>query len=176
MHIRPANLADLTRCYHIDGAFETEYVWQVDEREEEESIAVTFRMIKLPRSVRVPYPRWGEGLLDQWERGDCVLVAELDGDVVGYTVMSLQPDRDLGWVDHLVVAPAWRRRQVGTELLYAAHGWGAARGVRRVMMAVQSKNFPAIRFCQGHGLSFCGFNERYFANLDIALFFGGMLR
>ena len=61
-------------------------------------------------------------------------------------------------------------------LLRAAHEWGAQRGVRRLMLAVQSKNDPAVRFCRKLGLSFCGFNERYFVNLDIALFFGGFLR
>ena len=176
MQIRPANLADLTRCYHISGAFDTDHVWQIDQRVEEESIAVNLRLARLPRPVKVAYPRWGEGLLDQWERGDCVVVAELDNEVVGYAVMALQSDRDLGWVDHLVVAPEMRRRGIGTTLLYAARDWGAERGIRRVMLALQSKNHAAVRFCQKQGLQFCGFSERFFPNLDIALFFGGTLR
>jgi len=176
VHIRPANLADLSRCYHISGAFATDYVWQVDQRAEEDVITVTLRLVRLPRPLKASYPPWGEGLLDQWERGDCVLVAENGQDILGYTVMSLQPDRELGWVDHLLVAAPARRQGIGTALLRAAHEWGAQRGVRRVMLAVQSKNDPAVRFCRKLGLSFCGFNERYFVNLDIALFFGGFLR
>jgi hypothetical protein len=36
---------------------------------------------------------------------------------------------------------------------------------------MQTKNYPAISFCQKHGMTFCGFNDRHFANQDIALFF-----
>lgn len=176
MHIRAANLADLSRCFHISGVFETDHVWQVDQRVEEDVITVTLRLVRLPRPLKASYPPWGEGLLDQWERGDCVLVAEDEHEILGYTVMSLQPDRELGWVDHLVVTAPARRHGVGTTLLRAAHEWGVQRGVRRIMLAVQSKNHPAVCFCRKHGLAFCGFNERYFANLDIALFFGGFLR
>ncbi len=176
MHIRPANLADLSLCYHISGAFETSHVWQVDQRVEDDAVAVTLRLTRLPRPVKAVYPQWGEGLLEQWERGDCVLVAEDENDILGYTVMSLHLDHGLGWVDHLVIAAPARRRGIGAQLLRAAFEWGLQRGVRRLMLPVQSKNHPAVCFCRKQGLVFCGFNERLFANGDIALFFSGFLR
>ena len=46
-----------------------------------------------------------------------------------------------------------------------------------MMLALQSKNDPAIEFCTQLGLGFCGYSDRYFANRDIALFFaGGVLK
>ena len=40
-----------------------------------------------------------------------------------------------------------------------------------MMAVVQSKNFPAISFLQKHGFKFSGYNERYYRNQDIALYF-----
>ncbi len=40
-----------------------------------------------------------------------------------------------------------------------------------MMAAVQSKNYPAINFLQRNGFTFCGYNERYYRNQDIAVYF-----
>jgi len=40
------------------------------------------------------------------------------------------------------------------------------------MAILQSKNHPAISFFQRHGFKFCGYNERYYRNQDIGLYFG----
>jgi hypothetical protein len=41
---------------------------------------------------------------------------------------------------------------------------------------MQSKNYPAIAFCKKQGMAYCGYSDRYYANQDIALFFGLHLR
>ena len=41
---------------------------------------------------------------------------------------------------------------------------------------MQSKNYPAISFAQKQGLAFCGYNDRYYASQDVALFFGMTLK
>lgn len=173
MFIRPALLHDLHECFNLDSSYETDCVWQLEQREEESGISVALRKARLPRPMRVVYPPLGGELLNRWEQGGCVLVAELDGQVRGYLDMSLQRDQKLGWVHHLTVDRPYRRRGLGTALVQEAIRWGQQRAVRRMMFAVQSKNHPAIRFCQQLGFDFCGFNDRYFSNRDIALFFVG---
>jgi hypothetical protein len=37
---------------------------------------------------------------------------------------------------------------------------------------MQSKNYPAMMLAQKHGYEFCGYNDRYYPNQDIALVFG----
>jgi hypothetical protein len=37
---------------------------------------------------------------------------------------------------------------------------------------MQTKNYPAIQFARAQGFVFCGFNDHYYMNQDIALFFG----
>jgi hypothetical protein len=41
-----------------------------------------------------------------------------------------------------------------------------------MMTVVQSKKYPAICFLEKNGFDFCGYNERFYRNQDIALYFG----
>jgi hypothetical protein len=36
---------------------------------------------------------------------------------------------------------------------------------------MQSKNHPAMMLAQKYGYEFCGYNDRYYSNQDIALVF-----
>jgi hypothetical protein len=58
----------------------------------------------------------------------------------------------------------------------AAQAAAARRALRHLSVEVPTKNYPAICFCQRNNLTFCGFNDRYFANQDVALFFGQAVR
>ena len=66
--IRPAIATDIKILVAIDHNYSTDYVWQMEIQAEEEKIGVNFREIRLPRSVRVEYPRpvRGEG----WRHGE----------------------------------------------------------------------------------------------------------
>ena len=75
------------------------------------------------------------------------------------------------WVNDLVVAKGARRTGVGSALLKAVAYWGHDQQMKWLILEMQTKNYPAISFCQKHGMTFCGFNDRHFANQDIALFF-----
>jgi len=44
-------------------------------------------------------------------------------------------------------------------------------GLSQAMTVIQSKNFPAIKFLERNGFAFCGYNERFYRNLDIGLYF-----
>ena len=173
MFIRSAFRDDLHDCIGLDSSYETDCVWQLEQREDEAGISVALRKVRLPRPARVTYPPLGWELLSRWEQGGCVLVAELDGQVRGYVDMSLQRDHKLGWLHNLVVDRSYRRLGLGTALVQEATRWGQQRSVRRMMFVLQSKNHPAVLFCQHLGFAFCGFNDRYFANRDIAIFFAG---
>lgn len=172
MRIRPAELADLNACILLDGSYQTDHVWQMEQREQDGEISISFRQVALPRVVTVAYPAVDAALVTHWQRGDCVLVAELDNEVLGFWDMTALADQGLGWVHHLVVARAYRRRGIGSALLRHGARWAQANGLERMMFVVQSKNYPGICFCQKFGFEFCGFSDRYFGNQDIALLFG----
>ena len=189
MLIRLANLPDLNLCLALDADSQTDHVWQMEEREEREGIVVRFQTVRLPRVMRVTYPRDREDLLLSWQNGSTILVAseppepETDvewaepteshepASVYAYCQLDIAEWQRTGWVNHLIVDRRMRRRGIGTELMKASMAWARYKQLQRLMVVVQTKNYPGISFCQKHGFSFCGFNDRYYPNRDIALFF-----
>jgi GNAT superfamily N-acetyltransferase len=171
MIIRPVELTDLNACLALEHSYVTNYVWQMEESEGAGEISVVFRTVRLPRSMRVKYPKDYDNLLESWRRGQCFLVAEEDGAVRGYLDMSVQSWHLTGWVDNMAVAKEYRRQGVATALIRKASEWARQQGLNKLMLEIQTKNHPAICFSQKNGFAFCGFNDRYYTNQDIALFF-----
>lgn len=176
MIVRPATLADLNACLVLDHAGQTGHVWQMKVQETESQVGVTFHTVRLPRRMRVEYPRNLEQLVEDWQRGEGFLVAEVDGEVRGYVDLLVQPWQHMGWVANLAVDRGYRRRGIGTLLMHHAHQWSLELGLRSLLAEATTKNYPALCFYQKLGFRFCGFNDHYYTNQDITLFFVRMLR
>jgi GNAT superfamily N-acetyltransferase len=176
VQVRPAASADLPHLTALDHGYSTDYVWQMDVREEGGQIGVTFRAVRLPRSVRVAFPREAQQLIEAWNRRVCFLVAEEAGQIKGYLNLILGAAPETGWVADFAVDRRFRRNGVGSVLLASAAHWARQNGLRRLILETQSKNYPAIRFAQKHGMAFCGYNDRHYPNQDVALFFGMNLK
>jgi GNAT superfamily N-acetyltransferase len=172
MIVRMAELADLNVCYDLDASFTTDYVWQMQAHEGERSLEVRFDTVRLPRPMKVNYPRHPDELLPNWRRGECFLVAADDhGQTVAFLDLAAQAWHNTGWIRNLVVHRRFRRQGVAGALLRAARHWSLDNGLSKMLLETQTKNYPAIRFAQKHGFVFCGYNDRYFSNGDIAIFF-----
>ncbi len=171
MHIYRADLRDLAACLALDASYETDHVWQVTQAQEDDQVHTRFRVSPLPRAMRVAYPSWGEGLLAHQERGDLILVAAEAAEVRAYINQETQPDQGLAWLHHLVVAPAYRRKGLGGQLLARGIQHARQAGLTQMMTLVQSKNYPALKFLERNGFGFCGYNERFYRNKDIGLYF-----
>ncbi|HET7376853.1 MAG TPA: GNAT family N-acetyltransferase [Anaerolineae bacterium] len=173
--VRSARADDFPQCLAIDPNFSTDYVWQMDSRSEAGQIAVAFRSARLPRSMQVNYPRDAKSRAANWPTCAAMLVGTRDHRVIGYAAISKHTPQSAAWLDDLVVAQSARRGGVGSALLEAAGRWGRAQRLKWLILEMQTKNYPAICFCQKHGLTFCGFSDRHFPNQDIALFFAQAL-
>jgi ribosomal protein S18 acetylase RimI-like enzyme len=179
MIVRPAEMEDLESCLNLDHSYRTAHVWQMDVHEAKAGVTVNFRTVRLPRPVVVKYPRGREEMQSAWHRRDCFLVAEAgDGDgppgarpIVGYLTMDACDWHKTGWVADLVIAPEHRRKGIATQLLQAGKDWARKTGLRRLTVETQTKNHPALCFLERLAFSFCGYNDQYYANQDIALFF-----
>jgi ribosomal protein S18 acetylase RimI-like enzyme len=172
MTVRKGDLKDLNACVLIDNTYETDYVWQLQGEEKPyEEMVITFRTIRLPRSMRVNPPRDADYLLEDWERGECFLIAEEGDEIRGYLDLTVQAWQRTGWINDMAVPKRYRRQGTGTALVRAALRWARNRGLRAVMLETQTKNYPAICFFRKHGFTFCGFNDQYYSNQDIAVFF-----
>jgi GNAT superfamily N-acetyltransferase len=178
IQVRPAELEDLARLAEMDQSYGTDYVWQMDHRDDAAAgqILITFRPVRLPRPMRVTMSRAASRLVDDWNRRVCFVVAVQDGVIKGYLNLTLAPAPDTAWVSECVVDRQFRRAGVGSVLLAAAGQWAQSNRLKRLMLEMQSKNYPAICFAQKHGFVFSGYNDRYYPNQEVALFFGLALK
>ena len=174
--IRPANSNDLPRLMAMDHTCFSDYVWQLEFRSEAKRVSVNFHEVRLPRSVSVMYPRNPLTLADEWTKRDTVLVAMQGATPVGYISAVEEHVSARAWIADLVVEPEVRRQGAASALLAAIQAWALERGVRRVILEMQSKNYPCICLAQKFGYEFCGYNDRYYPTQDVALFFGRALK
>jgi ribosomal protein S18 acetylase RimI-like enzyme len=176
MIIRPATLADLNACLSLNHSAITDHVWQMNVQETESTVGVTFDTVRLPRRMRAEYPRNLDQLVEDWQRGEAFLTAEVDGEVRGYVDLLARPWQRLGWVANLAVDREYRRRGIGTALMSHARRWAREQGLQEILAETTTKNYPALCFYQKLGFQFCGFNDHYYTNQDIALFFVQVIR
>jgi GNAT superfamily N-acetyltransferase len=176
MIIRTATLADLNACLFLAHDSVTDHVWQMKVQEAGSQVSVTFDTVRLPRRMQVAYPRDVEELVEDWQRDEGFLVAEVDGEVRGYIDLLARPWQQVGWVANMTVDRDYRRGGIGTALMRHARQWTWDQGLQAILAEATTKNYPALRFYQKLGFQFCGFNDHYYTNQDIALFFVQTLR
>ncbi len=171
MDIRLATLADLNASLTLDHDWVTDHVWQMKFRESDSDVQVTFQAVRLPRRMRVQYPRNVEQLVEDWERDEGFWVAEVDGEVRAYVDLIVHPWQRMGWVVNMAVDRDYRRRGIGTALIRRARQWAWEQGLQSLVVEATTKNYPALCLYQKLGFQFCGFSDHYYVNRDIALFF-----
>ena len=174
--IRPTVANDLSRLMGFDHSITSESVWQLELRREPGQVNASFREVRLPRSISIEYPHNPFALADDWVRKSMMYTGLVGQDPVGYISLLERGAASVVWVTDLVVNMAYRRQGVANALLAAAQDWAANRSHRRLILEMQSKNLPAIRLAQKFGYEFCGYNDHYYINQDVALFFAKALK
>ncbi len=182
IEIRPPTSADIPKLVEIDHDYVSDHVWQMEVQREtgqkpsDLRVEIIFRQLKLPRSVKVEYPRLPSQLASDWKERSCLLVAALHGEVVGYASVMLSVAPHTGWMTDLAVMRRLRRQGIGSTLVLAGQEWARQKRCLRMVLEMQPKNYPAICLAQKLGYDLCGYNDHYFPNHDIALFFSKGLR
>jgi GNAT superfamily N-acetyltransferase len=75
-------------------------------------------------------------------------------EVVGVALNVLHRETDVGWVDHLGVRRAWRKRGIGKALLLHSFGEFHKRGIRKIKLSVDSKSLTnAPRLYESVGMN-----------------------
>ena len=178
MHIRHAELADIDVITALDHSYMTDHVWQMNGRDTVAEASATFRLVRLPRQLQVPYPHDARTLRRILHRCDLVWVmqGEDSQNVLGYIGMVSMPWQNTGWLPCFSVVPNVRRQGIGTQLLQSAITQAKSDGLQSLTLDIQTKNYPATRFCQTRGFHFSGYSDNYYSARDIALFFAYRIR
>ncbi len=176
MEIRLATPDDLNRCLELDDSFETEYVWQMEQSNDAKHISTGFRLTRLPRPMRVSNGISRDQAAENFARGEILLVSEEENELHGFVEFTESDWNQAVSINNLVVPSAYRRQGIGKKLLSAATDWGKEQGFRVALATLSTKHYPGICFLQKNGFVFCGFNDQWYANRDIAMMFALGLR
>lgn len=176
MNIRRATSTDIPALMELEHGYRTDHVWQMGYSPASGETSITFREVRLPRPMRVTYPRDPSRLADEWTNASQIYLAESDHTYLGYLVLDAGIAPDTGWVTDLVVAELHRRKGIATRLLATARRWCAEHGLGRLTLEMQSKNFPSVSLAQKLGFVLSGYHDKYFPDEEIALFFTLNLR
>lgn len=178
INIRPAIADDIPQLMRLEHNYETDFVWQMEFQSsgDQKRVSTTFRRIRLPRTQRVEYPRSPKSMLADWTSRSALLVASMDIGSIGYISLDLNHSPSTAWATDLVVARPFRRKGVATALILSAIEWGSNHASRQLVLELQLRNHAGIKLAQKYGFDFCGYNDRYFDNNDIAIFFAKALQ
>jgi GNAT superfamily N-acetyltransferase len=171
MILRSVQAADVKAILSLDVSYATDWVWQMEQKVSGSEIATYFRTTRLPRPLKVdPATDWA-AVTDNWQERNLFIVATEGDHILGYLDLTADRRYNIGWIDHVAVAPVRRRAGIGSALVAEARAWSKRRKLGSLMAETQTKNYPAIRFLQKCGFTFCGFNDRLYPQRDIVVFF-----
>ena len=103
------------------------------------------------------------------QENDAFFVAELNGALVGYEMLLLQPSHHGAvQMNDLAVASHARRSGVGRTLVDAAAAWARERGLRAIWASPSGNAKDTIDFYLSVGFRISGINDRWNTNTDDA--------
>lgn len=163
--------SEAAKAVDFDHSYHTDHVWQMKMHSDGAKTDVTFLEVRLPRSMHVEYPYQSAGNTNDQRMVTSAFAAEVKSDAAGYINLALGRAPQAAWVSDLAVLRRLRRQGIATALLLKAQIWAREQDCSRIVMEMQSKNYPAICLANKLGFEFSGFSDLYYANQDIALFF-----
>ena len=171
--IRDGVASDIEACLAIDHVYETRFVWQLNMHGITEQRQITLRKEQLPRTIEVEYPKSKQNLVASLQAEHCFLVAEhrTSKEILGYLCMTSNAIYPYAHIHDVIVDKAIRDSGISSRLVAIGRRWAIEQDMQRLFFETQTKNDPAIELCNQMGFTFAGYNDQYFANHDIALFF-----
>ena len=177
--IRDGIANDVEACLALDHTYESDAVWQMSLQADANGWHITFRSERLPRIIHGTYTAQPARLERALTDDQCLLIAttrEENPQLIGYLTLHYQVAEGIALVQDVVVTRPYRGVGIGKRLVNVARRWATEKSAHMFMMEVQTRNIPGIQFCQSMVLTFCGFNDHYFPQHEIAVFFAQALR
>jgi len=168
---RAVNLfTDRERLVAMDRSFVTDRIFRVSRT----PLSFTLEEIPLAPPLRKQLPLEDDlGEHRAWDEG---LVAEAEGDIIGFAAWKHEDwnRRTVLW--HLYVAAGYRGEGLGRTLVAAVIDRARETGMRCVWLETSSDNYPAIAFYRRLGFILCGLDMSLYdpagpASGETALYF-----
>ena len=176
IEIRTAISEDTEALSSFEHGYYSEFVWQMGLDVSQDTAQADFRRIRLPRRIFITYPRSREEIFSEISKNEEMLIAVLQGNPVGYIKTFQTPNSKVARVLDLVVSSPIQRQGIGSALVLAMMDYLRQQGYHTLMLQMQSKNDPAIRMAEKLGFGFCGFQDHFFPNNELAIFFSRIIR
>ena len=176
IYIRRPTLHDLNDCMQLNANYLTMRVWQMNQHIDPERIEISFSLVHLPRTMTILVPPAEENLLKCWQRGDCLLSARQQKNIVGFLHMIPDVQRRVAYIHRHVVEPNYRKQGIGSALLEQALQWARDHKLNSVSVTLSTKNHPASVFYLARGFVFSGFTEQFHGNQELRLQFTRSVR
>jgi ribosomal-protein-alanine N-acetyltransferase len=165
--VRPATEADLPALTRLDLTYPTDRILSLERSGEppQHTFALRWRnRVPAPMAVYATYAM--DGLREALEQTDRFVVAQMDGDVVGFLMIIVPTWTDAAEITDLAVDIAFRRMGAGRALVESAAEWARKRGHRSLWVEPRADNHAAISFYVSLGFRVSGFNDRLNSNAD----------
>ena len=165
--IRPATEAELPALTRLDLTYPTDRYLAIEREGDAPEHTFTMRWRNRVPAPMVVYDTPAiEKLRGALDRTDLFIVAESDGEVQGYLMVTVPTWTDAGEITDLAVDIAVRREGAGRALINAATDWARAQNLRSLWVEPRADNHAAISFYVSLGLRVAGFNDRMYSNRD----------
>ncbi len=90
------------------------------------------------------------------EQPDGVFVAEVNGRVVGFTILMHKDWFNIAYLDYIQVSTDWIAKGVGHRLIERGIAWTEKKGARLIYTETGRDNERAVKFYQRHGFKITG--------------------
>jgi ribosomal protein S18 acetylase RimI-like enzyme len=104
-------------------------------------------------------------------------IAEEEGVLAGFAIVewTQETGETAAYIDTIEVAPAWRKRGLGAELLRRVAASAAAAGASFIWLHVETENLAAIALYESSGYLRQGREERFYASSRAAYLYAKRL-
>jgi ribosomal protein S18 acetylase RimI-like enzyme len=176
IEIRRAISTDIPELMGLDHTIITSQIWQIELFREDKEITVHFLKTRLPRPLKLPYPKNIESMADTWTDHSLFLTARLSGKLVGYLILSIDYELRTAQITDLVVDAISRNQGIASGLILSIRSYLRKNGIRKLMIAAPSRNQAVIELARKLQMNLCGYIDHYFVNQEAALFFSMVIK
>lgn len=118
----------------------------------EEDIPQIMEIGKSTTGVSPESSFWSEEQIKRWiKSGDVLLVAEIEGEVIGLVFSQFNKPTGKATIENLIVKEEYRNRGIGTDLLNQCLDKLKAKGAAYICALVKTDNKPTIEFILKQG-------------------------